>query len=100
MEQSSKKPIISGKALKGVLFLLIAISLYNLTVQTFFNNPESIQPRTKSITTTPKKEKSQETINFQLKKRNYIDSLIDNKILTPENLKKADDLYPDSLCHC
>lgn len=38
--------------------------------------------------------------NFKLKRKQAMDSLVDNNLLTPENIKKVDQKYPDSLCGC
>jgi len=67
-------------------------------VNTFISPKEPpIKENLNNIYLTPNKIRE---INYKAKKREFIDSLIDNKILTPQNLEKAEDLYPDSLCHC
>lgn len=48
----------------------------------------------------PDLEETSKIKNYRILRRKAIDSLIDNKQLTPENLALIRERYPDSLCDC
>lgn len=60
-----------------------------------------VKPKPKKITDKIEFVENENLINNMRElKQKAIDSLIDNKIATPENFKKIELLYPDSLCDC
>lgn len=82
--------------------LFFAIGMINIISTPYRDNQLKFQiPSKKDIIKLKEKDEFDiERINFKEQRRKAMDSLIDNGILTPENIKEVDKKYPDSLCHC
>lgn len=86
----------------GSFLLAVSVSFYNL-FQISYTSSYITQDDTSLLSDTITPEIDSNTLkilDYRYLKRMAMDSLIDNNILTPENIAKIDSLYPDSLCKC
>lgn len=85
------------KLIKFSIYGVFAIVAVVFLQSTVFSNNEKTTPTKKPEHQKPA---SKPEPNYRLLRRKAIDSLIENKIATPENFDKIRKMYPDSLCHC
>ncbi len=96
---NNKKPLVKKLILysAGLVFLLSMINLFSVP---FLDSRNNQNKEGKIIKIKSKIQSEPTDNNFKELKRQAMDSLINNNILTPENIKKVDQQFPDSLCHC
>jgi len=80
--------------------LLFAIGLYNTFSIVLSSNQQEKVHKTAPFKKIKVDKEMLSTLNYRDLKRRAMDSLIDNKILTPRNIAIVDSIYPDSLCKC
>lgn len=84
-----------NKIVKFIAYSIITIVVFVFLQSTVFSSHSE-----KYKTTKLNKEKIKKEQNYRVLRRRAIDSLIENKIATPENFEKIRKMYPDSLCKC
>lgn len=87
----------------GVIMLAVFFNLFSIAM----HKPEPIRPSEKKEKLSEEMRKLQhmdsiqmQKVRNQVAKRLALDSLVDNKIFTPENIAIVDSIYPDSICDC